>query len=403
MKKIFLLALVVLLPVLLSAQQKDKAIFVEPPKGFWDEILKSLNDFNKKETPPAKNLKVDFTNIEAPKSLDEFTKAWHYPPVSQGNTNTCWCFSTTSFMESEVYRTTGKQVRISEVFTVYNEYIERVKRFIHERGNSAVAEGSEANAVTREWKKYGCMPLSAYPGLKPNQPFHDHQKMYGEIKSFLDHVKATNAWDEETAINTVKSIINYYLGTPPEKFVVDGKEYTPVTYLKEYLKLNPDDYVDVLSYMQKPFGEQVEYEVPDNWWHSKDYYNVPIDTFMLILKGAVRKGFTASIGGDTSEPGKDTDKKLYMIPTFDIPSDYIDDNARQFRFSNGTTTDDHGIHIVGYKEVKGKDIFLIKDSGSGAHNKDPKGYFYFTEDYIKLKMMGFMVHKDAVKGFIDIK
>ena len=403
MKKIFLLALVVLLPVFLSAQQKDKAIFVEPPKGFWDEILKLLSDFNKKETPPVKNLKVDFTNIEAPKSLDEFIKAWHNPPVSQGNTNTCWCFSTTSFMESEVYRTTGKQVRISEIFTVYNEYIERVKRFIQERGNSAVAEGSEANAVTREWKKYGCMPLSAYSGLKPNQPFHDHQKMYGEIKSYLDHIKATNAWDEKAAINTVKSIMNFYLGTPPEKFVVDGKEYTPLTYLNEYLRLNPDDYVDVLSYMQKPFGEQVEYEVPDNWWHSKDYYNVPLDTFMKILKSAVRKGFTASIGGDTSEPGKDTDKKLYMIPTFDIPSDYIDDNARQFRFSNGTTTDDHGIHIVGYKEAKGKDIFLIKDSGSGAHNKDPKGYFYFTEDYIKLKMMGFMVHKDAVKGFIDIK
>ncbi|MDP3582957.1 MAG: peptidase C1, partial [Ignavibacteria bacterium] len=177
MKKIFLLALVVLLPVLLSAQQKDKAIFVEPPKGFWDEILKSLSDFNKRETPVAKSLKVDFTNIEAPKSLDEFTKAWHNSPVSQGNTNTCWCFSTTSFMESEVYRTTGKQVRISEIFTVYNEYIERVKRFLQERGNSAVAEGSEANAVKREWKKYGCIPLSVYPGLKPNQPFHDHQKM----------------------------------------------------------------------------------------------------------------------------------------------------------------------------------------------------------------------------------
>lgn len=403
MKRTLFLALVVLMPVLMLAQQKDKAIFVEPQKGYWDEILKSLSDFNKKETTPAKNLKVDFTNIEAPKSLDEFTKAWHNPPVSQGNTNTCWCFSTTSFMESEVYRTTGKQVRISEAFTVYNEYIERVKRFIQERGNSAVAEGSEANAVTREWKKYGCMPLNAYSGLKPNQPFHDHQKMYGEIKSYLDHVKATNAWDEEIAIKTVKSIMNFYLGTPPEKFVVDGKEYTSLTYLNEYLKLNPADYVDVLSYMQKPFGEQVEYEVPDNWWHSKDYYNVSLDTFMKILRNAVRKGFTVSIGGDTSEPGKDADKKLYMIPTFDIPSDYIDDNARQFRFSNGTTTDDHGIHIVGYKEAKGKDIFLIKDSGSSAHNKDPKGYYYFTEDYVKLKMMGFMVHKDAVKGFIDIK
>ena len=291
-----------------------------------------MKDYYKKETPAGKNFKVDFTNFEAPKGLDEFTKQWHNPPVSQGITNTCWCFSTTSFMESEVFRLTQKKVRISEVFTVYNEYIERVKRFISERGNSAVAEGSEANAVTREWKMYGCMPWDVYSGLKKGQPFHDHSKMYEEIKSYLDHVKATNAWDEDAAIKTVKAIMNFYLGTPPENFVVDGKEYTPVSYLKDYLKINPDDYVDVLSYMQKPFGEQVEYEVPDNWWHSKEYYNVPLDTYMKILKSALRKGFTVSIGGDTSEPGKDADKKVYMIPTFDIPSEYIDDSARQFRF-----------------------------------------------------------------------
>jgi len=34
---------------------------------------------------------------------------------------------------------------------------------------------------------------------------------------------------------------------------------------------------------------------------------------------------------------------------------------------------------------------------------DPKGYYFLTEDYVRLKMMAIMVHKDAVKGFIDLK
>ena len=404
MKK-FLFPIIALfvIPFNIYPQQKDKGIFVKPENSFWNHIEKSLKDFNKKDKPERKAFKVDLSNFDGPKSLDEFTKQWSNPPVSQGQTNTCWCFSTTSFLESEVYRLTGKKVRISEAFTVYHEYIERVKRFIAERGNSAVAEGSEANAVTREWKMYGCVPWDVYPGLKPGQPFPDHFKMYDEIKSYLDNVKTTNAWNEDEAIETVKSILNFYLGVPPEKFEVDGKEFTPMTYMKDYIKINPDDYVDVLSYMQQPFNEQVEYEVPDNWWHSKEYYNVPLDTFMKILKNAVRKGYTMSIGGDTSEPGKDTERKIYMIPTFDIPSAYIDDNARQMRFSNGTTTDDHGIHLIGYKEVNGKDWYLIKDSGSSAYNADPKGYDFFSEDYVKLKMMDFMIHKDAVKGFIDVK
>lgn len=404
MKKFLcVLFIVAALPAAIHSQQKDKGVFVEPQKGFWDEIEKTLSDFNKKEKPKRQIFKVDLSNYNAPKNLDEFTKSWANPPVSQGQTNTCWCFSTTSFLESEVYRQTGKKVRISEAFTVYNEYVERVKRFIKERGNSAVAEGSEANAVTREWKMYGCVPWDVYPGLKEGQKFPDHFKMYDEIKSYLDNVKTTNAWDEDAAIRTVKSIMNYYLGVPPEKFSVDGKVFTPMEYMKNYIKINPDDYVDVLSYMQQPFGQQVEYEVPDNWWHSKEYYNVTLDTFMKILKNAVREGYTVSIGGDVSEPGKDADKKVFMIPTFDIPSEYIDDNARQYRFTNGSTTDDHGIHLIGYKEVDGKDWYLIKDSGSSAFNAEPKGYYFFTEDYVKLKMMDFMIHKDAVKGFIDVK
>jgi len=43
------------------------------------------------------------------------------------------------------------------------------------------------------------------------------------------------------------------------------------------LKINPDDYVDLISILQQPYWEKVEYEVPDNWWHNKDYHNVPLN------------------------------------------------------------------------------------------------------------------------------
>jgi bleomycin hydrolase len=149
----------------------------------------------------------------------------------------------------------------------------------------------------------------------------------------------------------------------------------------------------------------VEYKVPDNWWHSTDYYNVPLDVFMEALKKVVRSGYTASIGGDVSEPGFDRMTQCAIVPDFDIPAAFISDDARQFRFSNGTTTDDHGMHLVGYLEKDGKDWYLIKDSGSGSRNNNPDaaefGYYFFSSDYVKLKMMDFMVHKDAVKDLLE--
>jgi bleomycin hydrolase len=409
MKKLWSVMLIVLLVPALALSQskpekkKDKGAFVEPKNAFFEEIEKATGEFGKTKPEPRKAFVVDLAAFEAPKGLEGFNAVWHNPPTSQGNTNTCWCFSTISMFESEVFRLQGKKVRLSEMYTVYGEYLERARRFVRERGNSAVAEGSEANAVTRDWKIYGCMPWDAYSGLKPGQKFHDHSKLIAEVQSYLGHLKDAGAWNEEEAVATVRAILDHHLGEPPARFTVEGTEYTPQSYMKDYLKIDPDDYVDVLSYMQQPFGQQVEYEVPDNWWHSKDYYNVPLETFMKILKSAVRGGFSVGIGGDVSEPGKNAEKKVFMIPSFDVPPDYIDDNARQFRFGNGTTTDDHGIHLIGYMESKSGNWFLIKDSGSSSFNKDPKGYYFLTEDYVKLKMMDFMVHKDAVKGFIDVK
>jgi len=402
------LMIVLLVPTLALSQAKqekvkDKGTFVEPRNEFWDEIQKATGEFGKKKPEPRKAFAVDLSAFEAPAGVEGFNAAWHNPPTSQGATNTCWCFATTSFFESEVYRIHGRKVRLSEMHAVYGEYLERARRFVRERGNSAVAEGSEANAVTRDWKLYGCMPWEAYSGLLPGQKFHDHTKLIREVKSYLEHLKAANAWSEEQAVATVRAILNHHLGEPPARFTVEGKAYTPQSYLRDYLKINPDDYVDVLSYMQQPFGQRVEYEVPDNWWHSKDYYNVPLETFMKILKTALGRGYSASLGGDVSEPGRNAQKKVFMIPTFDIPPDYIDDSARQYRFSNESTTDDHAIHLVGYKEADGGGWFLVKDSGSGAFNAEPKGYYFMSGDYLKLKMMDFMIHKDAVKGLIELK
>ena len=111
-----------------------------------------------------------------------------------------------------------------------------------------------------------------------------------------------------------------------------------------------------------------------------------------------------SIGGDVSEAGFLKSTQTAIIPNFDIPSAYINENSRQFRFSNKTTTDDHGMHLVGYTERNGTTWYLIKDSSSGSRNNDEDaaefGYYFFHEDYVKLKMMGFTIHKDAVKDIL---
>lgn len=377
---------------------RDQGKFIEYHNAFYDSIKASLA--TPKKTTPDTVFKLDATGYAFPQSVDAFTKSWFNPPISQGRTGTCWDFSTTSMLESDIYRTTGRKVKLSEMHTVYWEYVEKARRFVQERGDSFFGEGSEADAVTRIWKKYGVVPEDAYPGKPADQPFHDHQKMFAEMKSYLQSVEETNNWNEQAVLSTIRAILDHYMGTPPTTVTVGRKTYTPKEYLHDYLKLNPDDYVSILSLEEKPYYQKVEYTVPDNWWHSKEYYNIPLDEFMSVIHRAIRQGYTLSIGGDVSEAGYLPDQDVAIIPSFDIPPEYINEDARQFRFSNGTTTDDHGIHLVGYLEKNGHDWYLIKDSGSGSHNGKNVGFYFYRDDYIKLKIMDFMVHKDAVKDIL---
>jgi len=399
-----LLVLSILLPSsILFAQEerRDKGEFVTPKNEFFKEIQKSADEFIAKPKSDKKVFKVNLSGVEIPKSINEFTKYWFNPPVSQGWTGTCWDFSTTSFFESEVYRIHKKKLKLSVMYTDYWEYVEKAKRFVEERGNSAFGEGSESNAVIRIWKKYGIVPEKDYTGLQPGQKFYDHRKMYEEMQDYLNSVKASNSWNEQDVTNTIKDILNHYMGVPPAKVNVDGKEYTPKEYLAKVVDLNLDDYVDFMSLMQFPYWQKAEYPVQDNWWHSKDYYNVPLNVFMSIIKKAIRNGYTMAIGGDVSEPGIMPDSDVAIVPTFDIPDKYIDEYARQLRFSNKTTGDDHGIHLVGYKNINGTDWYLIKDSGSSGHNGRFPGYYFYREDYVKLKMLDFMVNKSAVEDILS--
>ncbi len=409
-KLIILLAVIVMIPSYqLLAQGNDKAKFKKYEPGYYQNfILKDVNAVKEKQNPKksVNKFQMDQSGMDLPNKLDLYKdNYWHFDPISQGNTGTCWCFSTTSFYESEVYRLQNKKVKLSEMFTVYWEYVEKAKGWVASRGTSVFDEGSEANAVNRIYKKYGAVPRSVYDGLIDGREFYSHAAMVKEMKTYLNSVKESDAWNEEEVVATIKSILNHYMGVPPTHFTYESKDYTPISFLNDYLKLKMDDYVDVLSYMQQPYWQQVEYEVPDNWWHSTDYYNVPLDEFMKVVNFAIENGYTVTVGGDVSEAGFSRESNVALVPDFDIPSAYINENARQFRFSNNSTTDDHGMHMVGYyKDKDGKMWYLIKDSSSGSRNVGSDspifGYYFFSEDYMKLKIMDVLVHKDAFKKYL---
>jgi bleomycin hydrolase len=289
------------------------------------------------------------------------------------------------------------------MWTAYWEYVEKAKGWVKTRGKMHFGEGSQSNAVKRIYNDYGVVPYDVFTGLKPGQTVYDHGKMFDEMKAYLETLKRDNAWNEEQAVNTIRTILNYYMGTPPEKFDYEGKEYTPLEFAAEVLKYNPDNYINITSFTHHPFYKPFMIEVPDNF-SGGEYYNVPLDEMILITKESIEKGYTVLWDADVSnqnfmmEAGYamewvNPEDRISINP--DDEERFITHDERQKLFENLTTQDDHLMQFVGMKKSKtGKDFFLVKNSWNEIGKY--KGFLYASEAYFALNTIAIIVVKDAI-------
>ena len=405
MRKIILTITILAFAFSISAQVVDKSEFKKYTPGFYHKVIVrdivgddnfSIPDFSDRTY-----FAMDFGLNIYPVEISKYKIEYHSLPVSQGSSGTCWAYSATSFMESEAYRKTGVKANISEIYTVYWDYVDRAKHFVETKGETYIGEGSEANAIKRIMKDYGMMPYEAYTGLKNDLNYNDHGAMFDEMDEYLKTIKLKANWDEKTVVKEIKSILDKYIGTPPVNFVYEGKTYTSQTFMADFLKLIPNEYFSFMSTKEFTYNEKHELVEPDNWWHCKDYYNLSLEDYMMLFHNSIETGYTISLCGDVSEPGYDSYAEVAVVPSFDIPSEYINEDSRQMRLSNETTTDDHCIHVVGYQKFADDYWYLIKDSGSGAFDGKNKGYRFYHEDYIKLKMMNYLIHVDVARPVLD--
>ncbi len=363
------------------------------------EKIQARNAAREAEAPAKRfTLKMNLQGIPIPPSPQSFRAAFHFPPVSQDRTGTCWSFGGTSFLESDVARRTGRKISLSVMHSVYYEYLEKARHFVRERADPDISPGSEANAVTRMVSLYGIVPRDVYPGLPPGAKADariDHNPMHKEIKDYLAYVKEHDLWNEDEVVAGVRRILNRGMGEPPASFSFEGREVTPLEFARDTLKFVPEDYAIFMSTMTQPFYRRGRLDVSDNWWDCRDYVNLPVNEWFEVLRLAARNGFTAALCGDTSEPGYVGEMDAAIIPDFDLPRNAISQEAREYRIFNESTTDDHCVHLVGHTTLDGRDWFLIKDSSRITPPGRYEGYIFYRDDYIRLKMLSFMLHKDA--------
>ena len=369
---------------------------------------------------------------QAPKAPEyEFTVVKENPITSiknQYRSGTCWCYSALSFIESEILRTKGQEVDLSEMFVVGRSYHDRAVKYVRLDGHLNFAAGSSFGDVLHVIDDYGIIPQNVYSGFNYGTEMPEQNELDAVLKGYVDAArknpngKLTTAW-----VNGLDGILDAYFGEAPATFNVNGKEYTPESYRDE-LGINYDDYVNITSFTHHPFYEPFIIEVCDNWrWDSA--YNLPMDEIMEVMYNAIENGYTIAWGSDVSENGftrdglavmpveekkaaAGSDQERWVGKAADQPKEEvkaelpkemtITQEMRQEGYDRKTTTDDHGMHIYGVaKDQNGTKYFMVKNSW-GETGKY-KGIWYASDAFVRYKTLNVVVHKDALPKHIAKK
>lgn len=317
---------------------------------------------------------------------------------NQGSTGTCWSFSTTSFLEAEAIRLGHKDVDFSEMYTVYNTYIDKANNYVSRQGKANFSEGSLAHDVLRMTHIDGLVPETVYSALRQDETRYNHSEMVKALKGFLDGVIASGKPSKKWR-DAFKGILNAYMGQPETNFEVNGKAYTPKKYAAD-MGIEADNYVSLSSFTHVPFYEKFILNIPDNY-SNQSFYNLPLQEMVDVVDKALEKGYSIEWDGDVSEKGFGRKEGVAVLPS-DLSSDFLNNPAseievtqalRQAAFENYTTTDDHLMHLVGKAEDQNGNVYYIIKNSWG--NYSPYGgYLYMSEAYFKMKTVSITVHKD---------
>jgi bleomycin hydrolase len=317
------------------------------------------------------------------------------PVKNQAGTGTCWCFATTSFIESELLRMGKGEYDLSEMFIVRQQYKDKLKDSYLRQGKGNLGEGGLAHDWMRVFTEVGIVPDEVYTGLNYGSPTHNHS----ELNNFINAVAAVPVQEKKESNQyheIVDAVLDTYLGKVPESFTYKGVTYTPKSFA-ESLGINTADYVEITSFTHFPFYTQGVLEIPDNWTMER-FYNVPLNELVEIMDYSLNNGYTVDWDGDVSERGFTHSKGVATFPEANVTQD-----LRQGGYENFSTTDDHLMNITGIvKDQNGSKYYITKNSwgpGSNAFG----GYLNMAENYVRAKTLFIMVNKNAVPPAIRAK
>jgi bleomycin hydrolase len=320
---------------------------------------------------------------------------------------TCWNFSGLETIQQDISNFTKKEVILSKTWVIYYTYLEKAFNYGERDGHTQFSMGGEFSDIQHIMKKYGLVPESAAPwGTGP-----DIDRLNDKLTTFLKYVVAYHDWYDRYPENWQTEyivILEKYLGKMPKTVDVDRKMLTPKEFTT-ILGVNPDDYFNFICDSRLPSDQYVVFPFADNWLNASAYNLTYADFSQLPMLITQQKGGHFEWATDIDKLHFNFDMGIAAVPSNDlsllskidqtkvfqkpIEESKVTEITRQKGIDSHSTTDDHGMAVLGLTYDNNKSPYFLFKNSWGADRNQCGGYGFASLSYINQYSTMISVHK----------
>lgn len=338
--------------------------------------------------------------------------------TDQKRSGRCWMFASLNTMRYRIMKKLGiKTFELSQAYPLFWDKYERANWFFEniiatageELTSREVAylladplcDGGQWDMFRSLVKKYGVVPKEAMPETVCSSNTGDMNKyltryLRAGAKRLRDALAAGATADEARAVKQelmegVYRMLAICLGEPPASFEVrirDEKNelkasgtYTPQQFFAEFVDMNLDDYVSIISAptADKPYLRSYTVKYLGNVVEDGTvrYVNLPIDALKRVAVAQLKDGLPVWFGSDVDQGFLSADgvldpAALDVDTLFGLPIETGLDKAARLDYGESVMTHAMTLQGVNLNEDGAPTRWRIENSWSDEHGK--KGY-----------------------------
>jgi len=355
--------------------------------------------------------------------------------TNQKSSGRCWLFSSLNvFRPSIIEKYKMSNFEFSQNYLAFWDKMEKANTFLE-----YIIEFRDRDLLDRElvrvlemplndggyWhytsaliKKYGLVPAEIMPesnssgktramnsiiGRKLRSDAAELRRMYADGVSVADLRQG-----KETMLSEVYKMLVFNLGEPPVKFthifedrdtvVNEPKEYTPLSFYKEFTAIDLDEYVDIYNDPSREYYQHYAINMTRNMYDQDDihYVNAPIEVIKKAAMESILNDDPVLFGCDV---GKDQSRELGIMADhlYDFESIYDVDmsmtKAERSLFRESTVN--HAMVFVGIDIRDGKPT-KWRVENSWGNEKGNKGYWTLYDEWFDKHVYDIVIKKKYV-------